>query len=383
MAMKIFYYAWQEYTYADAIEVLKSMGHELTVDRASFSSYDHDETFIKTITSNILSSQADIIFSFNYFPDLSRIAQNMSIPYISWCYDSPLLTLESRTLGNPCNRVFLFDQELYLRYKNEGINTVHHLPLACNIKRLKKSTERYLGQYDHNVTFLGNMYSDETDHYSQIKYLPDYIKGYIDSSMESQMRLYGYDIISEIITHDICTEIAKYMKFDLGPDYNECKDKVIRYMIQKHTTVTERLRLMTVISEHYDVDHYAKEKSDSIKASYKGYADYITEMPRVFASSKINLNITLRSIISGIPLRVIDILGSGGFCLTNYQSEIAGYFEDGKNIAWYESYEELFDKLDYYLKNDSVRERIVSAGREVVTNEFTYEKQFKKMFDVL
>ena len=35
-------------------------------------------------------------------------------------------------------------------------------------------------------------------------------------------------------------------------------------------------------------------------------------MPEVFRKSKINLNITLRSIISGISLRVYDILGAGG-----------------------------------------------------------------------
>ena len=378
--MKILYYAWKEYTFYDAVDTLRSMGHDIIVDNTPYTAFDEDDHLIGIITSKARSSSADIIFSFNYFPDLSRVASNLGIPYISWCYDSPLLTLESKTLGDPVNKVFLFDHELYMKYKNAGFDTVHYLPLACNVKRLEEITRDCKGRYEHEITFLGNMYSDETDFYAQIRYLPEYLRGYVDASMETAMKLYGIDMISETVSHDICDQIAEYAKFDLGPLYNDCKDNVIRFMIQKHTTVVERLRLMTVISENFKVDHYAKEKSDTIMADYKGYADYMKEMPRIFATSKVNLNITLRSIISGIPLRVIDILGAGGFCLTNYQSEIAQYFENGESIAWYESYEDLFVKLDWYLKHDSEREKIAEKGHNIVANDFTYEKRFKEMF---
>lgn len=378
--MKIFYYAWKEYTYEDATMVLRQLGHDIVANNTKYSSFDNDEKYIKTVTDAVRSSKADIIFSFNYFPDLSRIADNLGIPYVSWCYDSPLLTLESKTLSNSCNRVFLFDRALHDRYRSEGVTTVYYMPLACNCKRVDRLTNGYSGKYDHDITFLGNMYSDETDFYAQIKYLPEYIRGYVDSAMESAMKLYGIDMISEIVNHEICEQIAEYAKFDLGEEYRQCKDNVIRFMIQKHTTVIERLRLLTVLSENYRVSHYAKVKSDQIRADYRGYADYMNEMPVVFATSRINLNITLRSIISGIPLRVIDILGAGGFCLTNYQSEIAEYFVNGESIVWYESYEDLFEKIEYYLRRDSEREKIAAKGHEVIADCFSYEKRFEEMF---
>ncbi len=381
--MRILYYAWKEYTYEDAVKTLEKMGHDIVADNTSYKSFDEDEQFIEAISKRARSSKADIIFSFNYFPDLSRIAEDIGIKYICWCYDSPLLTLESKTLSNPCNIVYLFDRMLYEKYKAAGVDTVHHLPLACNAARLSAATKDCLNKYEHDITFLGNMYSDETDFYSQIKYLPEYTRGYVDSVMEAAMKIYGMDMISETVGHDICEQIAEYTKFDLGPLYNDCRDNVIRFMIQKHTTVLERLRLLTVLSENFKVDHYAKEKCDAIKANYKGYADYVKQMPRVFATSKINLNITLRSIISGIPLRVIDILGSGGFCITNYQAEIAEYFENDKSIVWYESYEDLFVKLDYYLRNDIAREGIARRGQEIAANDFTYEKRFEEMFSIL
>ena len=45
---------------------------------------------------------------------------------------------------------------------------------------------------------------------------------------------------------------------------------------------------------------------------------------------------TIRNIRTGIPLRVWDILGAGGFLLTNFQVELPDYFENGKDIVYYE-----------------------------------------------
>ena len=87
-------------------------------------------------------------------------------------------------------------------------------------------------------------------------------------------------------------------------------------------------------------------------------------MPYIFHNSKINLNITSKTIESGIPLRVFDILSCGGFCLTNYQPEIARYFTDGEDLVMYSSMEDLVDKVAYYLEHDEEREQIARNGYE-------------------
>ena len=55
-----------------------------------------------------------------------------------------------------------------------------------------------------------------------------------------------------------------------------------------------------------------------------GSVDYYDMMPYVFKCSDINLNITLRSIKTGIPLRAMDIMGAGGFLMSNYQVDLTG-----------------------------------------------------------
>lgn len=106
-------------------------------------------------------------------------------------------------------------------------------------------------------------------------------------------------------------------------------------------------------------------------------------MPFIFHQSKINLNITLRSILSGIPLRCLDIMGAGGFLLSNYQPELAEYFENGKEMVMYESQYDLLNKIDYYLSHEEEREEIARCGRIKIEKEFSYSKALPKIFDIV
>ncbi len=380
----ILYYTWNEYTAWDGISILKEMGHNVLVASDEHEKYDNDDSFLSSVEAKIESHKADFIFSFNYFPDLSRIALKKEILYISWCFDSALLTLKSVTLSNECNRVFLFDYDLYSKYVKEGFQTVFYMPLGCNIKRLDSQLgSKFNGvrKYNHEVCFLGNLYDDQYDFYSQIGYVPDYLKGYLDCAMESQMQIFGMDIISTLMRPDICEELAKSANVQMGPLYRECRNDILINMIHKQTTVRERRRLLTVLGEFFDVSLYSSKEPKGIPVKYLGYSEYMKQMPEIFYTSKINLNITLRGIISGIPLRVIDILGSGGFCLTNFQPELPEYFTNNENIVWYESQEDLFEKIIYYLKNDTERERIANSGHELAKKLFSYDILFSKIFE--
>ncbi len=385
-AHNILYYTWNENTYSDCVEALKNLGLHVVTSTAPRTVYDFDEPFMEAISTQVKENAIDTIFSFNYFPDLSRIAQSLQIAYVSWCYDSPHLVLESVTLNNACNRVYLFDYGLYERLVKEGITTVNYLPLACNVARVSRVIEANrlanpnASRYRHELSFLGNMYDNEYNFYDQIQAFNPYIKGYLDALMSAQTLVYGLDMIHDLLDESLCKKIYKLVKIDMGENYRECRREVLISMIQKKITVNERRNLLTVLGSNYPLDHYADREAKNLPVHYCGYADYCTEMPIIFHTSKINLNISLRSIQTGIPLRVIDILGAGGFCLTNYQAELGEYFENGKSIVWFESYDDLFDKIAYYLEHEDEREAIAAAGHRIIAEEFTYEKLLGRIF---
>lgn len=377
--MIILYYSWNEALSESFWSVISKMNYKVRKICIPFEKYDHDCSFIARVESALdegySGERFDAVFSFNYFPDISRVCLERNIRYISWIFDSPHLTLQSKTLSNSCNRVYLFDYVLFEKYKDEGFECVHYLPLPA---RIMENNEPII--YTHDVCFLGNLYNGKQDQYGSITTLPEYIRGYLEATIETQLRIYGVDIFDYLVGKELYSKIKKYVSAELSEDYRECGIEIFRDMLRKRTTMLERKEILTRLGGRYKVDLYTSSDSLGLPVQYHGYADYDKEMPYIFKQSKINLNISLKSIKSGIPLRVMDILGAGGFCITNYQTEIAQYFENGKDLVWYESIDDLEDKIAYYLCHEREREEIALNGQRKVKELFPYEKQIEKIF---
>ncbi len=112
-----------------------------------------------------------------------------------------------------------------------------------------------------------------------------------------------------------------------------------------------------------------------------GPVDNVIQMPLVFKQSRINLNISLRSIKSGIPQRAFDIMGSGGFLLSNYQADFLYDFIPGKDFDYYESKEDLLAKIDYYLSHEDERQAIAGNGHDKIAAAHTYRHRVREMLD--
>ena len=152
----------------------------------------------------------------------------------------------------------------------------------------------------------------------------------------------------------------------------------------KKVTILERKRLLKAVSEIEDIDFklYTNSKTGiPNRAANKGTVDYKKEMPLVFNRSRINLNISLRSIHSGIPLRVIDIMSCGGFVLSNYQTELTEFFEEDKEVVLFRSEDEALDKIKYYVNHETERASIAQAGYEAVKGRFGYKQRIAKLLE--
>ena len=135
-----------------------------------------------------------------------------------------------------------------------------------------------------------------------------------------------------------------------------------------------------MLSKEHQVNLYTPEPTPTLpNVRNLGEVNPYTEAPLVFNSSKINLNISLRSILNGIPLRAMDIMGSKGFLLTNYQSDFLEFFSPGEDFVYYESYENLMEKTDYYLSHDKERMEIADNGFEKIKKSHSYEDRIDIM----
>ena len=255
------------------------------------------------------------------------------------------------------------------------------MPLAANCNRLDaiRLTKRDIELYSSDVSFVGKMYDSMFDEFRSL--MDEYCKGYVDAIVSAQSKVYGYWFVDELLTDDIIGKINAHFK-KLEPTTEFILPKAaLSYAIAANITRVDRLVLLNLLARRMKVNIYSWGTCDLLKGvNFMGSADYYDQMPKVFKASKINLNITLKILQSGIPLRVMDILGAGGFLLSNYQPEIAEHFVNEQDVVMYESIEDAVEKAIFYQNNEDLRKQIALNGHNKVKELFSYENQLGNIF---
>jgi len=382
--MKILMYRWKAYNYKDIKHTFETLGYEVEEVYQDLLNYDVDEEFAEKLRGMIQAGNYDFFFTVNYFPLISNVCQEQGLRYVCWSCDNPLISMYHKSVFNDVNRIFLFDLTNVEEFKGMGVEHVYHLPLAVDCNRLDYlfANSSDMEAYKNEISFVGSLY--EKNSYDKMEYtLPDYLRGYFEATMEAQRDLMGVNIIDRMLTPEILMELENY--FELEKSEDSLSDLNLIFSV---TTLgfkiaeKQRRRILIDLSKHHDVSIYTNSFTrDLLRVNYKGSVDYWSEMPKVFNQSKINLNMTIPNIKSGVPLRIYDILGAGGFCLTNFQAELPMFFENEKHLVWYYNNEDLYDKVDFYLKHDSERQRIAAAGQEYARMACTYEARIKEMLE--
>lgn len=377
--MNILIYRYGSICEPDIIETFHKLGFQVDEETSLIKNKIlSDNDCIQIVSERILQNQYAFVFTINFFPWLSHLCNLTHLPYLSLIVDSPVLELYDNVIKNPCNRIFMFDKASYLDFYDKNPNCIFYLPLATNVTRTNKlfntTASELKKKYEADISFIGSTYQEKCA-FNQIK-LPEYESGYAMGIIEAQLKVYGYNFIEEMLSDDF---VQKFMKYAQNIDVAANEIPIYRAIVAQHFLSVkvgeqERLRLLKLISEHFDVNMYTGSNTSSMPLIHNcGYASSLVDMPLIFHKSKINLNITAKSIRSGLSLRIFDVLGCGGFLITNFQSELPDYFEIGKDLVTYESPQDLLDKCSYYLKHEDERIEIANNGYEKVKQFHTWD----------
>lgn len=387
---KILFCGWNIVGEADVIEALKSCGYMVDTYFRKVTSVDYDVIYMKEVGDMLLKNQYHYVFSLNFVPVVSRACKIFEIPYISWSVDCPEFMLFSKTLSNSCNYVFLFDRDMVQKFSSRNPNHIFYMPLGTNTERWDKIkvSKEDRKRFQTDVSFVGSLYTDKSKYrsYEMDKLLPDYLRGFCNGLVEAQLKVYGYNFLDDVVTEEMAQEFKKYAGWDeLPEDYVDVtKETVANDFLGLRCTELERIRLLRKISENFSLDMYTQSDSKFVpNANYQGVVNYTTDMAKVFQCSKINLNFTSKSIKTGVPLRIFDILGAGGFLLTNYQQELPEYFDIGQDLVVYENEEDLIWKIQYYLEREEERMQIARNGQKKVRQLYTWKHRVEDIMEIM
>lgn len=395
--MHILMYRWKAYNYRDIEQTFLLLGHTVDNIEQELGSYDVSPEFERVIEEKIRGTHYDMVFTVNYFPLISNVCERTGVKYISWTCDNPLISMYHESVFHDCNYIFTFDKTNYLEFREMGVKHIWYLPLAVDTERMdallgvpeevgrwKVAQDPEMQKYRGDVAFVGSLY--ERNSYDKIKNrLPEYLRGYFDAVMEAQLNISGANIVEPMLTTNILEQLQEYFQLeksegsfsDLGLIF---QTTVLGFKIAE----IERRRALIELSKHYRVNVYSNsDVSDLLRIQYCGSVDYWSEMPKVFRMSKINLNFTIPNIKSGIPLRIWDVLGCGGFLLTNYQAEIPYYFKEGEDLVCFDGLEDLCEKVGYYLEHEEERKRIAWNGYHKVREKHSYIERIHTILDTV
>lgn len=394
--MKILYFKWNSFGAEDVQEAFENLGHIVAVMTWDQDAIYRDEKLQEKVIERLRNEGAEAAFSFDYYPPIAVACHEEGIPYISWIYDSPYVSLYSFTTSFETNHIFVFDREVFEEFERNNVDTVHYMPLAANPRRLRRMIEDKEQQILFNesifcnkgrIAFVGAMYDETNTFFRKLDGITDSVRGYLEGIIAVQKKIWGYNFVRSLLRKDILDEMYKAFPLTFDKDCIAGMDYVYaEYCVNREITARERKEYITEIGKKLSVDGsiildlYTMNEELSLPGIYNhGFVGPERIAPFVYNRAKINLNITLRSIHSGIPLRAFEILGSGGFLLSNYQADFADCYVDGEDYVSFGSKEDMLDKMKYYLSHEKERSEIAHNGLVRTINNNTYEHRLTTM----
>ncbi len=343
---------------------------------------------IETIASE--SKNYDFTITRNFSINVAEGCHISGTPYISWCYDSPVMALLSFEAFYPTNYIFVFDKKHQERLKEIGLRQVFYQPLAANMAKanLVTITNEDIALNMSEISFIGNMY---------------------EYGLYKKFRSRSQDDIINDCENLFNKHMCRWDKND--SIFNELGDSTIHYLYslidkneEQKTFISERYltEMLVLVYEMTSRERYSfldsigkrfqlvvhtrqpERLEGKIAATILPPLDQLSDnLYKTYSAAKINLNLTMRSIETGVPQRVFDIMSIGGCVFSNYQEEAEELFEPDKEIVLFKSIEEFKDKADYYLTHENERIKVCLGGYKRVNNCYTYPLAISNMIKIL
>ena len=326
---------------------------------------------------------------------IAYACQELNIPVFIWYVDNPFSITDWEHYDTPCNTIFLvFDSILAscLNEIREGF--VYHLSLGTNPNRFKPVSLSHDDQnrYECDISFVGNLDLNKADKLRNVlrknwDNIPPVMWDIMDSIISRVAKQPELDFVAaieeEMKKNGGITYPGKEAKrlFEICVEFES--SAVYRADIIKKIIRTDK-RKQGLKKNSYNIKIFGKEEwQDLVDAKdVMGQVAYRENLSKVYNASKINLNISRIQLRSALNQRAYDVPACRGFLITDFKKELEDSFDIGREIICYRHVDELFQLIDYYLKNPRERQKIADAGFKRVINEHTYYHRMKQLLEI-
>lgn len=291
--------------------------------------------------------------------DILKELQRIDLPKILICWDNLSIPFYHKDIAPYFDLVWITSKETEYLFKKWNANTIF-MPYAAN-------PNFFYPRWDNEIKkigFIGTLYGVRK------KLLVSLANNNIKVETYGSNKLPKFSKQNEI--KNISSRIRKtinFMRFDIG----------------RKCLIGKIINLYNNFLYHNNLINDSKNISFNNEVTFE-------DMAKLYSNFALTLNITelldtfnLRSPVHKIHLRTFEIPMSGGLQITHFNNELSGYFEENNEIIFYNSNQELADKIKFYLspKNDQLRFDIKRRAWERAKKEHTWKHRFDKLFNNL
>lgn len=292
-------------------------------------------------------------------PETIQEIKRMGVPTLCLRCDNLVIPFSDKILAPYFDLVWLTSKETQRFYNKWGVKTVF-APYAANPISFNYKAP---SQLNRNVCFIGTPYGSraammnaltskgvETDVYYKKN------EGQAISSDFSQV------IVRESTSPGRMVELTRRLFFPEG-----------RRLLQGALVNKLAGQVSIYASDH--LHEFSVVNPDKQSEVY-------SEHTLCLASTSANHTDVLRHPLKIINLRNFEIPMSGGIEICRYNPELAEYFEEDKEILFYQDFEELCDKAKFYQKTakDKAIYKMKESARKRAEGEHTWWHRFSKAF---
>lgn len=357
--MKILYYfmqfsspmfLWQNDNIVDELR-----HHSIYVDIFNPLNFQSLEQANEELVRHISENEYDLFMTCHsdevLFIDAIKRIKKLNIPTLLICFDNLLIPYQHKRICRYFDLVWLTSEENQNLFKKWGATTVF-LPYAANPYYYRPSANNEI----ERVCFIGTPYG------SRVNTINELVNSGINVS------LFGKPTNGNQPKHEMTKGYIKTISDDL------------RFPIG-------RKLLLSAVKQRIGKHAILNDKSPYIR--HEGFAE---DMSLIYSQYALALSTTtarntgvLKQPVPVVNLRSFEIPMSGGIQFCEYNSELATYFEDEKEIIFYYNEHDMIEKAKYYLRPDNctIRDNIRANARKRAETEHTWYARFIRIFDIL
>ncbi|HAR62970.1 MAG: hypothetical protein DKM50_03925 [Candidatus Margulisiibacteriota bacterium] len=348
-------------------KALQALG--ITTFRLSLSNTATHKALLFEDFEKLLHFAPDLVFFIGISGLISvsddHLLNKYKIPYVQFFFDYPFKLPYSSSLNhNYLKKIFTWDRLHIPIFNHFGFNDITYLPLA---------TDPDYFEYDHkteqtyNVSFVGTL-SDENllkNYYNQLGIR-------LQELANTELKKKAADASYKLFT---CETVLPREQDCFFTDYScYINDRANNY---------KRKTYLAQLSQSHTLDIFGNSSWSSLKSiRLHSPVDYQSRLAKIFAQSKINLNLTTAQLTTALNQRVFDCFGSGNFMLTDYQEDL-DYLFPKDSVPHFTSKTELIEKVDYYLNFPEDRIEITKIIQAEILQKHTWKHRMQEVLEIL